>query len=551
MESSGVGPRYPNQTRASRAGRATLPRRSICWSLLAAIASIVCVGPTCRAAVTPESPEVKALIESGLARAAAEPETRLGGKCLVALALVKLDQPRHPRVQEAIAECRRYMQSGEEVDIYSNGLAIIFLCEAGPRRYLSEIQFYLGKLLRAQKPHGGWGYATRETGDTSQTQYAALALWTAHRHGSHIEPKVVARLADYLFLTQDPEGAWGYQAKVGTSDRSTAQVDITPTMLAAGLSSVLICADLFGVMPSYGGLPVVDQDFKVPTALRTPDDEPVNVKLALTTLDPARFPPAVEAGNRWLDAHFDIEAKKYKSYYLYALERYKSFQELHDGVSPSSPDWYQQGYEFLKASQDSGGGWNNGCGFACDSAFGVLFLYRSTQKTLRASLGEGALTAGRGLPANVANAVVRQGQIVVRQVTTELDNMLALVDEEQGEALDQLAASGVSVDVDQLDANNARRLQQLVRAPGASARLLAVRALGRSGNLDFVQDLIYALSDPDRRIVLEARNGLQFISRRFEGFGPPNSFDESQRSDAIERWKRWFLTIRPETVFER
>jgi hypothetical protein len=322
-------------------------------------------------------------------------------------------------------------------------------------------------------------------------------------------------------------------------------------MLAAGLGSVLICADMLGAMPKFGGPGEVDITFEVPKALRSARDQAFTPVLRSTKLNVQRLAPAIEIGNRWMDEHYDIDAAKYDNYYLYALERYKSFQELHDGISLASPQWYQEGYEFLKEHQLEGGGWTSGCGTAVDSAFGVLFLYRSTQKTIRSSLGEGSLTAGRGLPANVANATMRQGQIVVQKVTTELDQMLSLVDEEQGERLDQLAASGVEFDVDELDERSARRLEQLARAPEPAKRLLAVRALGRSGDLDYVPTLIYALTDPDRSIVIEARNGLRFVSRRFEGFGLPTTFDEKQRHDSIERWKEWYLTIRPEAVFER
>jgi hypothetical protein len=82
-------------------------------------------------------------------------------------------------------------------------------------------------------------------------------------------------------------------------------------------------------------------------------------------------------------------------------------------------------------------------------------------------------------------------------------------------------------------------------------RLLAVRALGRAGNLDYVPTLIFALTDPDRRIVLQARDGLQFTGRRFEGFGPPDDFTEPQRFEAVDLWKKWYLGLRPGTVFER
>jgi hypothetical protein len=76
-------------------------------------------------------------------------------------------------------------------------------------------------------------------------------------------------------------------------------------------------------------------------------------------------------------------------------------------------------------------------------------------------------------------------------------------------------------------------------------RLLAVRALGRSGKLDYVPSLLHALSDPDRRIVLEARDGLRFVSRNFQGLGPPDDFTEQQRFQAIDAWRNWYKSLRP------
>ena len=95
----------------------------------------------------------------------------------------------------------------------------------------------------------------------------------------------------------------------------------------------------------------------------------------------------------------DIGAKCF--YYLYGLERYKSFQEAMEGIEDLSPKWYNDGYEFLAKSQAADGSWSGYCGPECDTAFSVLFLLRSTQKSIKAKLGEGMLLSGRGLPSNL------------------------------------------------------------------------------------------------------------------------------------------------------
>jgi hypothetical protein len=180
----------------------------------------------------------------------------------------------------------------------------------------------------------------------------------------------------------------------------------------------------------------------------------------------------------------------------------------------------------------------------------MLFLLRSTQKSIRAKLGEGMLLAGRGLPKNLSRAKLRNGQLMVDQVHTKVDELLSKIDDGDATALDDLASDPSQIVVDQVDEKSGRRLQQLVRGGDPGARLLAVRALGRTGNLDYVPTLLYALTDPDTRVVLEARNELRFISRNFDGIGPPDDFTDEQRFQAIAAWKKWYKSIRPAAILE-
>jgi hypothetical protein len=231
------------------------------------------------------------------------------------------------------------------------------------------------------------------------------------------------------------------------------------------------------------------------------------------------------------------------------LERYKSFQELFDGELVDEPKWYNDGYEFLRGAQRDDGSWAGFCGAPCDTAFSVLFLLRSTQKSIRAHLGEGTLLGGRGLPRNLARAKLRNGQVVVDQVRTKIDQLLSMIDDGNDALLHEPRDPSQLV-VEAVDEKSARRLQQLVRGGEPEVRLLAVRALARTGNLDYVPALLYALTDPDRRIVLEARDGLRFISRNFNGYGPPDDFTDPQRFEAVAAWKNWYRSIRPTAVLE-
>ena len=141
------------------------------------------------------------------------------------------------------------------------------------------------------------------------------------------------------------------------------------------------------------------------------------------------------------------------------------------------------------------------------------------------------------------------GELVVKETEAAVGDLLNLLDDDTAGKLDALADNPDSLLVTgDIDEAAAQRLRQLVRSGSPSARLIATRTLARTGDLDNVPTLIYALTDPDRRVTLQARDGLRFLSRRFEGFGMPDKYDEKQRYNAVTRWKNWYLSIRPNAV---
>jgi len=519
-------------------------------------------------AYTAESPEVQKLVAQGLA-ALEKPvgadvdrySTWLGGKCLVGLAFVKAKKPTHPLVEKAVTACRDGMKDSKTIDVYSNGVAIVFLCELSPKKYQREIQWYLDLLQKRQKPHGGWGYdgsnpeqANFDTGDTSQTQYATLGYWEAYRHGFRIDPNSLGKVAEWLLRTQDPSGCWGYQGIVSQGSQLTTQSATGCSMLAAGLSGTLICADLLDAGPAAADsdlpLDLLNEAGQAPPALRRANEiqdgtRPAPMKLHTQRIDVAEILAAIDRARAWMDKNYELDVGKYQYYYLYATERYQSFYELLEGSSEEEAKWYNDGYDYLAKHQQEWGGWEGACGRTADTSFAILFLLRSTQKSIKATLGEGTLVAGRGIPANVSRAKMRGNRIIVEQVQTKVDEMLSMIDDGDQSKLDELARDPTSLIVDHVDEKSARRLQQLVRGGEPEVRLLAVRALGRAGKLDYVPTLIYALTDPEPRVVLEARDGLQFVSRRFEGYGPPDNFTEKERYDASDAWKKWFRKLRP------
>ena len=505
-------------------------------------------------AVTPESPEVLAVVDKALKYLESEngEDSRLGGKCLIALAFHKRGMSEgHPRIMEAVEACRSMVDYEKETPFtYSKGLAVIFLSELNADAHRELIATYAELLKTHQMSHGGFGYVGYQTGDTSQTQYAALAYWQMLNHGMTPDATSVQNCLKWLMRTQDPSGVWGYQG-TDAGNYSLVKQNDNPgvSMGAAGLGSTLILSNSLGLLKPPEKTDVeTGAPSGLPVALRRTDlkERAVMATLPAGDVDRAKVEACIRRGNGWFDKNFTVTEPTYQYYYLYSLERYKSFQEFLSGEGAEEPKWYQDGFEFLKKSQADNGSWTDSCGAPCSTAFAVLFLLRSTQKSIAASLGEGTLVGGRGLPRDLSKVKLRGGKLVVADKPTELDQLLELFDETNAGALDELADQPAALAVADAGPEQARRLQQVARSGPPKARLLAVRALAKLRNMDYAPTLIFALTDPDKRVVREARDGLRSVSRIFEGFGPPDNFDDRQQEEAVARWKKWYATVRPD-----
>ncbi|TWU27251.1 HEAT repeat domain-containing protein [Bythopirellula polymerisocia] len=501
-------------------------------------------------AVTPDSPEVRELVNRGLKFLESHTDERLGGRCLVALSFVKTGaSPEHPRIKEAVAACEATTAEKMRNDsVYSNGLAIIFLAELDPVKYRSLIERFAGALANRQKPHGGWGYEVYQTGDTSQTQYAILSYWELMQIGLAPSVKSVESAANWLLRTQDPSGSWGYQGKDPGDFKLIEQTDTTVSMLAAGLGSTLIAANILGTMQP-GEDPDADTTAKeeLPSALQEAKSEVKKIRtLSGGNLDREQVLRATEAGNTWFGKNFNknLEAE-YPYYTLYSIERYKSFEDFLAGNVDEEPSWYQTGYEYIKKKQKKDGSVTSPAESPCATAFAILFLIRSTQQSIKASLGEGTLVGGRGLSANLARMKLQKGRLVKEKKPTEIDNFLSLLESTAGPELDALLSESSGIDVNNISPEEIRHLEQLVKTGSPEVRLMAVEGLASLRSLDYVPSLLYALTDPDKRVVRAARDGLQFVSRRFHGFGPDDNFTDKERYDSLEQWKNWYRSVRP------
>lgn len=203
------------------------------------------------------------------------------------------------------------------------------------RRWIEELA---RKLAAWQSKDGDWGYAEHGA-DLSNTQYAALGLWTAAKAGVEIEPRVWERLASAVLEYQAKDGGFGY-----TSDGRGS----TGSMTAAGVAVLAICE------------------------IELRRDGSWTDKLA------AGVSKARARGIEWLTTNFSVTTNPrggaWLFYYLYGLERMGALA----GVRQlGEHDWYDEGSAYLLQLQRANGAWQNGTDLS-ETCFALLFLRRAT-----------------------------------------------------------------------------------------------------------------------------------------------------------------------------
>lgn len=544
-----------------------LRQREFCW-VMTFVCTLAALTPRSVLAYEPESPEVERLVQQavGYIEKNAKDDDRfykmLGGACLAAMAAHKATgNDNHPLVQAAIAKCRAAAKGNEfhsgEGENYSLGLALIFLCELDPIQYRSEAQFLLSQLLKRQQSGGGWGYAHGSVGDISQTQYAALGLWIAGRSDLQVPNDAVERLANFLIRVQDPRGGYGYQVNdPGSYTRIPQQgAGNRPpglSMGAAGTGSIYICAELLGF---------IDPKELVATSRLPPAIKIVKAeKRADSNVDLALFKKAAQDGDNWFAANFKINQGEHQAYYLYSTERYQSFRELASGGLQKSPAWYNGGVEFLARTQKKDGSWDlppDGRYYSplMQTSFATLFLLRSAKKSItRLVIEKGRLTGGKGLGPDMSTAKVdAKGKVVTSDGTKAVSDLLAMLDDPkapQDEYVSDVPEKLVLSAEPKERALQLARVRRMIINGSFQARLTAARTLGTIRDLDSAPYLIFALSDPDHRVVRAARDSLRFMSRKADGFGFTIAGDKAPEKhewrEAQKNWTEWLLSVKPD-----
>lgn len=481
-----------------------------------------------------------------------------GGHCVIAYALIKAGQPTdHPKVQAAVnivkAQLAKPVEEWEDTSegsIYSACTSLILLCELDEQQYSVEIQKLLDHILRRQHQSGCWGYrAAPSVGDTSQQQYAILALWTADYNGFQVPTDAIERGVNWLMRVQDPQGRYAYKPEDPGSFQPMNQnvAQMRPSLQAAGTGSLYVSGDMLKLTAQS----VAEEEDILPPALRMVKAEASRpgAPRVVENVAEAMFKDRVATADRAFGAMYSIESN-FQYYYLYTLERYASFRSTATGWRETG--WYDDGVEFLKKAQAADGSWTSqvNIGPGVETAFGILFLVRSTAKSIQRKIQrEGLLLGGVGLPTDTTNVRIRGGRVVGMELSKNLDDLIGMLESENAqEDIGVLATQIEQLEIvpgAKLDDAQTARLNRLAGHPAYEVRILAAKAMMRSRDVRVAPAMIYALSDPDERVRSAAVDGLRFISRRFEGTGLPPAPSKLEIEKVQTYWRAWYRSVAP------
>ncbi len=443
---------------------------------------------------------------------------------------------------------------------YALSIAIILLCEVDAQKHKSDIEGMRNLLLSRQQPDGGFGYPFDDHGDTSQTQYVVLAVWSMKQNGIGVDPEPVNRVHQWLMRVQDEGGAWPYIATDPGPDKGLIKqnrMEMSHSTALAGASSILIAADFFGLWRGGKSGTEVGVLPGMPLAVKLPNEsEKAKVKIdpSKATVRTDKILESVERMNSYRrEVPYDRSGSTWHYYAMYSLERFESFYAMVSDNESVDETWYDDGVEKLKANQAAVGGWgikdNTSSPPPVATAFAILFLVRSTQQSIAASTG--TLAGGQGLPKDTTDIKVSGTQITGRPVAAEVGKMLDLLEDDEGDLEGKSIPDDLELAADPKERRaQIDRLERLLRGSQSwQARRVAARLLGKSEQMRVVPTLIYALSDPDTSVRRYARDGLRFISRKFEGFGLSDQPSDIEIQQVQEKWRQWYLKVNPKYVF--
>jgi hypothetical protein len=278
-----------------------------------------------------------------------------GGKtalCTYALLKCGVDAE-HPTVRRALL----FLDPIQPTETYTAACMLLAYGAAGQTKYRDRMQELADLLIEWQAGGGDYAYPNGAR-DLSNTQYAALGLWTAQKYKVEVPAKVWRSLirATLRYAEKPTTVKAPITGKHTTKNGGKLSVagfgyrkgqKPTGSMTTAGVSILQICK--IGLGTSLGGQRRI-----------------IN--------------RAIEGGINWLGHNFAVDKNPGKGdwayYYLYGVERVGS---LTRAEQMGTHWWYVEGARYLIKSQQKTGFWPGGGNLReARTCFALLFLRRAT-----------------------------------------------------------------------------------------------------------------------------------------------------------------------------
>lgn len=511
--------------------------------------------------ITPESDFVQSMVEPAVAYLKKNYVKRreYGNAALIGLAIYNaglrqgkskkelLADPVLKEILSQVAEEVGKITPASERRVYSACVAGLLLAEVDDSKYQKQINHVLDLLYKRQMTFGAWSYVNDPRGDTSQTQYASLFLWMCQEKKFKVKELAIENAIKFLIATQHPSGGFVYKASPGL-----VQGKVTQSLTAAGLGSIYLLGDAFGL---HGGTDISIQqnpqhDLLPPSVTIVADVDKTNQAPKPKT-NIAGFDNAKQQGDAWFRRNFAVPPSTWTYYFLYGYERYSSFRERAENISPESPTWYVEGAKFLHANQNADGSWQseNSVESTKDhsTAFAILFLVRSTKLIVPTYVGV-AESGQRGLPES--GPLTTDGRrVVAKKTSMPFDKIMSLMESEldvDWNRIDSQLDSLILSKDDLSQATQLATLRKLLAHENAAVRRIAVNAIGRNRDFENVPALILALSDPETEIASIANEGLRFVSRKFDSPKLSDQPNQLEMKRVIDYWTEWYMDVVPD-----
>jgi hypothetical protein len=404
-------------------------------------------------------------------------------------------------------------------------------------------------------------------GDNSNTQFAAIALWTGRRHGLPVEA-ALTRLDRRFRRTQLEDGGWMYMPSFQPAGPLPAGMGSTATMTCAGLLA----------------LAIVDGATLELAKERKPDAKPPDVGKDPHLLKGLQAIGAV-IGNpievpRPGGAPVQVGGRTY--YFLWSLERVAVALDL-DTIGKK--DWYGWGAEILLASQGADGSWQGEYG-ACgaDTCFALLFLRRANltrdlTRHLKGKTQDPGQRELRGVALDFRRAPKRMSSGIETKDAKPISKPLTdarLIDPEsarltkafvqanggrQMELLEEMQkgkgphyTEALAAAIPQLEGEPRRKardalanrltrmkddtLAEYLRDEEAEIRRAAALAVAMKDSQPLIPNLISLLSDSETNVVRAAHAALKEMTG--QDFGPAAKATREERDQATLKWLHWW-----------